>query len=81
MTVTSNPSSEPASPLKSPPSHTPPQQTANVNIQSVSIANLPNSINGLQNVQVYYKFTKMAFINSTDKFNIFGSFSQNFSHF
>ena len=45
LTASSNQGSQPTSPMTSPP-------PANVNLQGVNLANLPNSINGLQNVQV-----------------------------
>ncbi|XP_018403258.1 PREDICTED: transcription factor SPT20 homolog isoform X2 [Cyphomyrmex costatus] len=47
LTASSNQSSQPASPMTNP---TP----ANVNLQGVNLTSLPNSINGLQNVQVSF---------------------------
>ena len=56
-----NQNSQPASPMTSPPPATPPQpqqsvtpqpQASSVGLQGVNLASLPNSINGLQNVQV-----------------------------
>lgn len=45
LTASSNQSSQPASPMTNPSS-------TNVNLQGVNLTSLPNSINGLQNVQV-----------------------------
>ncbi|XP_012279626.1 transcription factor SPT20 homolog [Orussus abietinus] len=47
LTGSSSRSSQPTSPMTSPP-------PANVNLQGVNLASLPNSINGLQNVQVSF---------------------------
>ncbi|XP_033217171.1 transcription factor SPT20 homolog isoform X2 [Belonocnema kinseyi] len=47
LTASSNQGSQPTSPMTSPP-------PANVNLQGVNLTNLPNSINGLQNVQVSF---------------------------
>ncbi|XP_066600622.1 uncharacterized protein [Prorops nasuta] len=47
LTASSSQSSQPASPLTSPP-------PTNVNLQGVNLTSLPNSINGLQNVQVSF---------------------------
>lgn len=47
LTASSSQGSQPTSPMTSPP-------PANVNLQGVNLANLPNSINGLQNVQVSF---------------------------
>lgn len=49
LTASSSQGSQPTSPMTSPP-------PANVNLQGVNLANLPNSINGLQNVQVMRTF-------------------------
>ncbi|XP_014602622.1 PREDICTED: transcription factor SPT20 homolog isoform X3 [Polistes canadensis] len=45
ITASSSQSTQPASPMTSPP-------PANVNLQGVNLTSLPNSINGLQNVQM-----------------------------
>ncbi|XP_015186499.1 PREDICTED: transcription factor SPT20 homolog isoform X2 [Polistes dominula] len=47
ITASSSQSTQPASPMTSPP-------PANVNLQGVNLTSLPNSINGLQNVQVSF---------------------------
>ncbi|KAK2586504.1 hypothetical protein KPH14_011399 [Odynerus spinipes] len=47
LTASSSQSTQPASPMTSPP-------PANVNLQGVNLTSLPNSINGLQNVQVSF---------------------------
>lgn len=58
LTATQN--NQCASPMTSPSPATTPtqpvqqQQTANVNLQNVNLTSLPNTINGLQNVQVNY---------------------------
>ncbi|EFN89837.1 transcription factor SPT20 homolog [Harpegnathos saltator] len=48
LTASSSQSSQPASPMTSP------SPTGNVNLQGVNLTSLPNSINGLQNVQVSF---------------------------
>ncbi|XP_046488513.1 transcription factor SPT20 homolog isoform X2 [Neodiprion pinetum] len=47
LTASSSQSSQPSSPMTSPPA-------TNVNLQGVNLTSLPNSINGLQNVQVSF---------------------------
>lgn len=49
LSASSSQGSQPASPMTSP------SPTGNVNLQGVNLTSLPNSINGLQNVQVGYR--------------------------